>query len=69
MSSTPNKQSEPVSPTPISNSIADELRNLNNQIRAKIVSDALKKGAVGAMTGAALSFLIFRRKQSPNSSF
>lgn len=64
MSSTPNNQSEPVSPTP---SIADDLRNLNNQIRAKIVSDALKKGFLGAITGAAFSFLIFRRKQYPNS--
>ena len=61
---TPNNQSETVSPTPVATSIADELRNLNNQIRAKIVSDALKKGAIGAMTGAAFSFLIFKRKQT-----
>lgn len=43
-------------------SVADDLRNLNNQIRAKIVSDALKKGGIGALTGAAFSFLIFKRK-------
>ena len=63
---TPNNQSEPVpvSPVPAATSVADDLRNLNNQVRAKIVSDALKKGAIGAMTGAAFSFLIFKRKQA-----
>ena len=61
MSSEPNIQttSIPLAPTP---SVADDLRNLNNQIRAKIVSDALKKGGIGALTGAAFSFLIFKRK-------
>lgn len=67
MTSTRLNQSEPVSPTPVAISIADELRNLNNQIRAKIVSDALKKCVIGAMTGAAFSFLIFRSKQHSNS--
>ena len=50
-------------------SVAEDLRTLNNQIRAKIVSDALKKGAIGAISGAAFSFLIFRRKQMNNFIF
>ena len=49
--------------------MAEDLRTLNNQIRAKIVSDALKKGAIGAISGAAFSFLIFRRKQMNNFIF
>ena len=63
MSSEPNI---PTTPTPSTTNpsvaVADDLRNLNNQIRAKIVSDALKKGGIGALTGAAFSFLIFKRK-------
>ena len=62
--SLPNNQTDtPVPSGPASTSVADDLRNLNNQLRAKIVSDALKKGAIGAVTGAAFSFLIFKRKQ------
>lgn len=53
--------------TPKEPSVADDLRNLNNQMRAKIVSDALKKGAIGAMSGAAFSLLIFRRNQPSDS--
>lgn len=45
-----------------SHGVAGDLRNLNNQVRAKIVSDALKNATIGAISGAALSFLIFRRK-------
>lgn len=58
MSSEPSIPTTSTPPTP---SVADDLRNLNNQIRAKIVSDALKKGGIGALTGAAFSFLIFKR--------
>lgn len=50
-----------ISPDNTTTGIADELRNLNNQLRAKIVSDALKKGTIGALTGAAFSFLLFKR--------
>lgn len=46
-------------------SVADSLRTLNNQVRAKIVSDSIKKGLIGAATGAAFSFTIFRRKLAP----
>jgi hypothetical protein len=59
MSSEPNISTTITLPT---SSVADDLRNLNNQIRAKIVSDALKKGGIGVLTGAAFSFLIFKRK-------
>ena len=41
-------------------SVVDELKLLNNQVRAKIVSDALRKGLIGALTGAAFSFVIFK---------
>ena len=43
-------------------SVVDDLKLLNNQVRAKIVSDALKKGIIGTLTGAALSFVIFKSK-------
>lgn len=62
MTSEPNIPTSINPPTP---SIAEDLKNLNNQIRAKIVSDALKKGGIGALTGAAFSFLIFRSKYPP----
>lgn len=42
-------------------SVADDLRNLKNQLRAKIVSDTLKKGAIGVLVGTAFSLLIFKR--------
>ena len=60
---TQNNRTEPVCLTP---SIADDLRNLNNQLRAKIVSDALRKSAIGAAAGAAFSFIIFKRMQTLN---
>lgn len=60
------QQQNPEAEQPKSSTVADNLKSLNNQIRAKIVSDALKKGSIGAVTGAALSFLIFRRNQTIN---
>lgn len=52
----------PVMATPDNSlNVAAELKSLNNEIRAKIVSDALKASAIGASTGLALSFLLFRR--------
>lgn len=62
--STESEKSTIKIPTAISSSsVVDDLKNLNNQIRAKIVSDSIKKGAIGAISGAAFSFLIFRRNQ------
>lgn len=55
---------EPESAIHKESSVVNDLKNLNNQMRAKIVSDALKKATVGAMSGAAFSLLIFRRKQT-----
>lgn len=43
-------------------SVVDDLRNLDNQLRAQIVSNAVKKGLIGAATGTAFSLLIFRSK-------
>lgn len=63
-----SETSTPTIPPPLSpqsQTVADNLKKINNQIRAKIVSDALKKSAIGAVAGAAFSFLIFRRKQYP----
>ena len=64
--------SEPNIPNPVplpASSVAADLKNLNNQIRAKIVSDALKKGVIGALTGAAFSFLVFKRKYASNDFY
>lgn len=44
------------------NPLPDKLTSLHNQVRAKILSDTLKGSLIGISTGAALSFLLFRRK-------
>lgn len=44
-----------------STSIAPKLSSLHNQVRAQILSDTLKSSLIGLTTGAALSFLLFRR--------
>lgn len=44
------------------NPLPDKLTSLHNQVRAKILSDTLKGSLIGITTGAALSFLLFRRK-------
>lgn len=64
MSEQPNSSATPGT-SPSTKSVAEELKNLNNQIRAKIISDALKMGGIGVLTGAAFSFLIFRRTWEP----
>ena len=62
-SSSENQESTSSSSPSLSSSlsVADDLRNLNNQLRAKIVSDTLKKGAIGVLVGTAFSLLIFKR--------
>lgn len=61
MSSSSENQEKSSSSFLPSFSVADDLSNLKNQLRAKIVSDTLKKGAIGVLVGTAFSLLIFKR--------
>lgn len=45
-------------------SVPSQLTAINNQLRAQLLSSALKSSLLGASCGLGLSFLLFRRKQS-----
>ena len=45
--------------------VADALTNLKHEMRAKIVSEALKKSAIGAAVGITLSLTIFKSNWNP----
>jgi hypothetical protein len=58
-----NSNSTSTSTSNSNSTLSSQLISINNQLRAQLLSSALKSSLLGASCGIGLSFLLFRRKQ------